>query len=136
MDEIAVQFEEASAIRTLISGADPAQRELACRWAREWVERLAPLNRPQAMLRARRLLGACLAADGRTADAKAVVVTVAAQCAQLRMLRYLVDGGPHVVATLAALRSDQQAGQWNPAWPEVPADFLDQALNAAAPQRV
>lgn len=136
MDEIAVQFEEASAIRTLIAGADPAQRELACRWAREWVDRLAPLNRPQAMLRARRLLGACLAADGRTADAKAVVVTVAAQCAQLRMLRYLVDGGPHVVATLAALRSDQQAGQWNPAWPEVPADFLDQALNAAAPQRV
>lgn len=136
MDEIAVQFEEASAIRTLIAGADPAQRELACRWAREWVDKLAPLNRPQAMLRARRLLGACLAADGRTADAKAMVVTVAAQCAQLRMLRYLVDGGPHVVATLAALRLDQQAGQWNPAWPEVPADFLDQALSAAAPQRV
>jgi serine/threonine-protein kinase PknK len=136
MDEIAVQFEEASAIRTLIAGADPAQRELACRWAREWVDRLAPLNRPQAMLRARRLLGACLAADGRTADAKAMVATVAAQCAQLRMLRYLVDGGPHVVATLASLRSDQQAGQWNPAWPEVPGEFLDQALNAAAPQRV
>ncbi len=136
MDEIAVQFEEASAIRTLISGDDPAKRGLACRWAREWVDRLAPLNRPQALLRARRLLGACLAADSQTVEAKATVAAVAAQCAQLRMLRYLVDGGPHVVATLAALRADQQAGHWDPRWPEVPVDFLDDALTAVVPQRV
>ncbi|MGV0743900.1 protein kinase domain-containing protein [Mycolicibacterium sp. XJ870] len=136
MDGIAVQFEEASAIRTLMTGDDPAERELACRWAREWVDRLTVLNRPQALLRARRLLGACLAADGRTADAQATVATVAAQCAQLRMLRYLVDGGPHVVAVLAQLRADQQAGRWSPHWPEVPAEFLDQALSASVPQRV
>ncbi|GAB5897578.1 serine/threonine-protein kinase [Mycolicibacterium mageritense] len=136
MDEIAVQFEEASAIRTLIKADDPAKRDLACRWAREWVDRLAQQNRPQAMLRARRLLGACLAADGRTADAKALIAGVAAQCAQLQMLRYLVDGGPHVVATLSALRAAQRAGRWDPEWPEVPAEFLDQALNAVVPQRV
>jgi serine/threonine-protein kinase PknK len=136
MDEIAVQFEEASAIRTLVAHGDPDERDLACRWAREWVDRLVPLNRPQALLRARRLLGACLAADGRTDEAKATVAGVAAQCAQLQMLRYLVDGGPHLIATLAELRADQRAGQWDPQWPEVPADFLDQALDAGVPQRV
>lgn len=136
MDEIAVQFEEASAIRRLIADGDPERRALACRWAREWVDHLTPLNRPQALLRAHRLLGACLAADGRTEEAKATVAAVAAQCARLRMLRYLVDGGPHVVATLAELRADQRAGRWNPDWPEIPTEFLDRALDADAPQRV
>jgi serine/threonine-protein kinase PknK len=136
MDEIAVQFEEASAIRTLITEDDPASRELACRWAQEWVDRLAAENRPQAMLRARRLLGACLAAAGRVDEAKATIATVAAQCAQLGMLRYLVDGGPHVVAILSELHADRQAGWWRSEWPEVPADFLDQALNAEVAQRV
>lgn len=135
MDAIALQFEEASAIRRLMASDDPAARDLACRWAREWVDRLSALNRPQALLRARRLLGACLAADGRTAEAKAMVATVAAQCAQLRMLRYLVDGGPQVVATLVELRADQEAGRWSPEWPEVPADFLQDAINSVAPQR-
>ncbi len=136
MDEIAVQFEEASAIRKLISADDPVKSELACRWAGEWVDCLTPQNRPQALLRARRLLGACLAADGRSAEAKAIIATVAADCARLRMLRYLVDGGPHVVATLSALRADQEAGRWSPEWPEVPSDFLDAAINAAAPQHI
>lgn len=135
MDAIALQFEEASAIRRLMAQDDPAERDLACRWAREWVDRLSALNRPQALLRARRLLGACLAADGRTAEAKAMVATVAAQCAQLRMLRYLVDGGPQVVATLVELCADQEAGRWSPEWPEVPADFLQDAINSVAPQR-
>jgi serine/threonine-protein kinase PknK len=136
MDEIAVQFEEASAIRQLMAENDPGSRDLACRWAREWVDRLGAQNRPQALLRARLLLGACLAADGRPAEARTTIATVAAQCALLQMSRYLVDGGPHVVATLSALRADQQAGQWRSEWPEVPADFLDQALNAAAAQQV
>ncbi|KWX20180.1 protein kinase [Mycolicibacterium wolinskyi] len=136
MDEIAVQFEEASAIRMLIAEDDPDKRALACRWAREWVDGLATRNHPQALLRARRLLGACLAADSQTAEAKATLAGVAAQCAQLRMLRYLVDGGPHVVATLAELRADQQAGRWSLDWPEVPGEFLDQALAAAVPQRI
>jgi serine/threonine-protein kinase PknK len=130
IDEITVQFEEASAIRMLITEDDPASRELACRWAKEWVDRLVAENRPQALLRARRLLGACLAAAGRVDEAKATIAIVAAQCAQLGMLRYVVDGGPHVVATLSALRADQRAGRWRSDWPEVPADFLDQAVNA------
>jgi serine/threonine-protein kinase PknK len=136
IDEITVQFEEASAIRILIAADDPASRELGCRWAQEWVDRLLVQNRPQALLRARRLLGASLSAAGRVDEAKAIVAAVAAQCAQLGMLRYLVDGGPHVAATLADLRADQQAGRWRADWPDVPPEFLDQAVNAVVAQRV
>jgi ATP/maltotriose-dependent transcriptional regulator MalT len=130
IDEITVQHEEASAIRTLLAQQDPAQADLACRWAQEWVDRLAERHRPQALLRARRLLVGCLAAAGRTDEAKAVLVTIASQCAQIGSFRYLPDGGPYVAATLTALHQDQQNGRWRPEWPEVPADFLASLVNA------
>jgi serine/threonine-protein kinase PknK len=136
IDEITVQFEEASAIRLLIAADDPEKRELACRWAQEWVDRTATPTRPQALLRARRLLGASLSAAGRMDEAKAVIAGVAAQCAQLGMLRYLVDGGPYVATALAQLQADQQSAQWRPEWPDIPVDFLDKAVNAQVVQRV
>ena len=136
IDEITVQFEEASAIRLLMAADDPEKKELACQWAQEWVDRTASPNRPQALLRARRLLGATLSAAGRVDEAKTAVATVAAQCAQLGMLRYLVDGGPYVVATLSELQTEQRSGQWRPEWPEIPPDFLDQAVNAEVAQRI
>ncbi len=136
IDEITVQFEEASAIRLLMAADDPEKRELACRWAQEWVDRTTSPNRPQALLRARRLLGASLSAAGRIDEAKTTIATVAAQCAQLGMLRYLVDGGPYVAAMLSELQADQRSGRWRPEWPEIPPDFLDQAVNAEVAQRV
>jgi ATP/maltotriose-dependent transcriptional regulator MalT len=136
IDEITVQFEEASAIRVLMTADDPESKNLACRWAQEWVDRTASPNRPQALLRARRLLGASLSAAGRIDEAKTAIATVAAQCAQLKMLRYLVDGGPYVAAMLSELQADQRAGRWRPEWPEIPADFLDRAVNAGVAQRV
>jgi ATP/maltotriose-dependent transcriptional regulator MalT len=136
IDEITVQFEEASAIRLLMDADDPEKRELACRWAQEWVDRTSEPIRPQALLRARRLLGASLSAAGHIDEAKATVAVVAAQCAQLRMLRYLVDGGPYVAAVLAELQADQRSGRWRPEWPEVPTDFLEQAVNAQVVQQV
>jgi ATP/maltotriose-dependent transcriptional regulator MalT len=136
IDEITVQFEEASAIRLLMAADDPESRDLACRWAQEWVDRTTSPNRPQALLRARRLLGASLWAAGRIEEAKTMIAGVAAQCAQLAMLRYLVDGGPYVAANLSELQADQRAGKWSREWPEVPADFLDRAVDAAVAQRV
>jgi serine/threonine-protein kinase PknK len=136
IDEITVQFEEASAIRILMDSDDPEEREIACRWAQEWVDRTSAPNRPQALLRACRLLGASLSAAGHVDDAKATIAAVAAQCAQLRMLRYLVDGGPYVAAMLSELQADQRSARWQPQWPDVPADFLDQAVNARVVQRV
>jgi serine/threonine-protein kinase PknK len=136
IDEITVQFEEASAIRVLMGADDQDSKELACRWAQEWVDRTASPARPQALLRARRLLGASLSAAGHVDEAKATIAAVAAQCAQLRMLRYLVDGGPYVAATLAELRADQWSGWWRPEWPEIPPDFLDAAVEAGVAQRI
>src|SRR6202008_5138489 len=112
IDEITVQFEEASAIRLLMAADDPEKKELACRWAQEWVDRTTSPNRPQALLRARRLLGATLSAAGRGDEPKTAVATVAAQCAQLGMLRYLVDGGPYVAVTLSQLQTEQLSGRW------------------------
>lgn len=136
IDEITVQFEEASAIRLLMAEDDEEKRELACRWAQEWVDRTTSPNRPQALLRARRLLGASLSAAGRVDEAKTTIATVAAQCAHLGMLRYLVDGGPYVAAILAELQVDQRSGWWRPEWPEIPPEFLDQAVNAEVAQRI
>ena len=136
IDEITVQFEEATAIRLLIAEDDSASRELACRWVQEWVDRLAAQNHPQPLLRARRLLAACLAAAGRGDEAKRTLATIAAQCAQLRMFRFLLDSGPYVTETLAALREDRAAGRWRPEWPDVPADFLDRLANAEVVQRI
>jgi len=130
IDEITVQHEEASAIRTLLAQQDPAKAALACRWAQVWVDRLAKRHRPQALLRARRLLVACLAAAGRADEAKAVLATIASQCAQIGSFRYLPDGGPYVAAMLTALHEDQQNGLWRPEWPEVPADFLASLVDA------
>ena len=76
------------------------------------------------------MLVACLAAAGRADEAKAVLVTIASQCAQLGSFRYLPDGGPYVAAALTALREDQQNGHWRPEWPEVPADYLARLVNA------
>ena len=75
-------------------------------------------------------------AAGRVDEAKTTIATVAAQCAQLGLLRYLVDGGPYVAATLSELQADQRAGRWRPEWPEIPPDFLDQAVNAQVAQRI
>jgi ATP/maltotriose-dependent transcriptional regulator MalT len=136
IDEITVQFEEASAIRVLMGADDQDRKELACRWAQEWVDRTSSPARPQALLRARRLLGASLSAAGHVDGAKATIATVAAQCAQLKMLRYLVDGGPYVAAMLSELQADQRSGWWRPEWPEIPPDFLDEAVTASVAQRI
>ncbi len=136
IDEITVQFEEATAIRLLIAKDDPASRELACRWVQEWVDRLAAQNHPQPLLRARRLLAACLAAAGRDDEAKRTLATIAAQCSQLGLFRFLLDSGPYVTATIAALQEDHAAGRWPPEWPDVPADFLNRLINAEAVQRI
>lgn len=137
IDEITALYEEATAIRLLLSEHDsPEKWELACTWAHEWVDRLVERDRPRALLKVRRLLVACLAATGRTDEAKATLATICAQCAEAGSVRYILDGGPYVVDMLAALREDQLAGWWRSEWPEVPADFLERLVNAQAAQTI
>ncbi|WP_342228430.1 AAA family ATPase [Nocardia wallacei] len=136
IDEFTVLYEEFTAIRLLLADPAPDRIALACRWAQEWVDRLETLDRPRELLKARRLLIACLAAAGHTPAAKALLAKVIAQCAEFGSVRYVLDGGPHVVRTLADLRADQRAGRWDPTWPHVPPEFLDVLVGADAAQEI
>jgi serine/threonine-protein kinase PknK len=129
IDEFTVLYEELMAIRLLLAAGET---ELAGRWVREWVDRLEQLDRPRELLKARRLLVACLAAADRVDEAKTLLAMIAAQCAEVGTVRYLVDGGPQVRALLVQLREDQRSGAWRPEWQPVPADFLTRLVEFPA----
>jgi hypothetical protein len=127
IEEIVAQLEEATTIRLLLA-EHPGGIELACIWAQEWVDTLEGQRRPRALLLARRLLVECLAAAGRTDEAKAMLASITAQCARLGMIRFLPDGGPHIASLLAALRDAQQAERWQPEWAPIPASFMTELV--------
>jgi hypothetical protein len=68
---------------------------------------------------------AALSAAGWTDDAEHTLARIAAQCADRGMTRFLLDGGPRVVALLDELRDDLHGGRWRPTWPVIPVAFLD-----------
>ncbi|MFZ2172570.1 MAG: protein kinase [Rhodococcus sp. (in: high G+C Gram-positive bacteria)] len=129
--EIVAQLDDATEIRRQLD-TDPGE---ACRRAEAWVRRVEGQRRPKAALQAKRLLVACLAAAGRFDEAKTLLASVAATCARIGFVRYLSDGGPLVVRVLTALREDQRSGHWSPEWPEVPAEFLETALECVPSAR-
>ncbi|NGP07342.1 protein kinase, partial [Rhodococcus sp. 14C212] len=129
IEAITAQLDEAVAIWALLDDGTPASTELACTWAQEWVDMLADTDRPRAQLQARRLLVNALAAAGRSVEAKKLLATITAQCAALGIVRYLLDGGSHLMALLEDLRMDREAGRWRDDWPTVP----DQFWNALPP---
>ncbi len=125
LGEITAQLFDEAEIRRLVA----AQPVLACRRAQAWVDRLRDQRRPRALLQANRLLVATLGAAGRTAEAKQTLTTMAAQCAERGMVRYLLDGGPHVVALLTELNNDLRTGRWQSTWTAVPHTFLERVMN-------
>ena len=125
--EITAQLRDETEIRGLLA----AQPDLACRRAQAWVQRLQHQGRPRALLQANRLLVVCLSAAGRIDEAKQTLTSLAAQCAELGLVRYLLDDGPDLIAALAALRDDLHGDQWNPTWPQVPSAFLDRIVSEA-----
>jgi hypothetical protein len=130
IDEITAQLEEDTAIRLLITHSRE-QDDVACRWAQEWVDRLKGRGRHRASLRAERLLAECLAAAGRTAEAKQLFGSVLARCADLGMVPFPIDGGERLVSLIAEVRNDQQTGSSDPMTPELPMTFLDRILDTA-----
>ncbi|MBV6755897.1 serine/threonine-protein kinase [Rhodococcus opacus] len=136
IEALTAQIEEATAIRLLLDEHSSEQAELACTWAQEWVARYRGRPASRLLMQARRLLVACLAASGRIEEAKELLASITAQCAELGMVRHLPDGGPRVVSLLAALREDQAAGRWRGDWVPVPAPFLADLVTATALQRL
>ena len=137
-DDAAVVERYLTALRAAArrTGSSTTRAARTCTWAREWVDRMEARRSPLALLQARRLVVACLSAAGRIDEAKAMLASIAAQCAPLGMIRYLADGGPYVVSLLAALRDDQLADRWRPEWPPLPAPFLTDLVAADAAQVV
>jgi ATP/maltotriose-dependent transcriptional regulator MalT len=132
--EITAQLQDETAIRALIADSGVGEHnDVAREWAQEWVDRLQGRGRDHALLRAQRTLAECLAAAGRTVEAKQLLGTVLARCADLRMVRFPNDGGPRLIPLIAELRDDQQMGRFDPMKPQPPISFLDQILDAAAP---
>jgi ATP/maltotriose-dependent transcriptional regulator MalT len=129
IDEMTAQLEEDTAIRLLITGS-PEQVDVACRWAKEWVDRLQGRGRHRASLRAERLLAECLSAAGRTAQAKQLLGAVLARCANLGMVQFPIGGGEQLVSLIAEIRNDQQMGRSDPAVPQLSMTFLDRVLEA------
>ncbi|WP_112299083.1 serine/threonine-protein kinase [Rhodococcus wratislaviensis] len=127
--EIVAQLDDATEIRKQLA-VDP---DVACRRAEEWVRRVERESRPRAAMQASRLLVACLVAAGRVDEAEPVLASIAATCARIGFVRYLIDGGPRMVPALTALLEDRRAGRWQSDWPEVPEEFLVAALETATP---
>ena len=127
LGEITAQLRDETEIRGLLAD----QPGLACDRAQAWVLRLQPQARPRALLQANRLLVAALCAAGRTDDAKQTLAHIAAQCAEHGMIRYLLDGGPRVVALLAELRDDLDSDRWRTTWRAIPPAFLDAMVSEA-----
>ncbi|MFD9670223.1 hypothetical protein ACFWAY_53455 [Rhodococcus sp. NPDC059968] len=130
VDAITAQLEEDTAIRLLIAEDSPEPTRLACTWAQEWVNMLEDSGRRRALLQAKRLFVVCLTAAGRTDEAKGLLASIAAQCAELGMTRYLLDSPPSVRELVVDLRDDQLAGRCPPDWAPVPTSFLTDVLTA------
>lgn len=132
LDEMTAQLEHDTAIRLLLTDSRVgAQHDLACRWAQEWVDRLKGRGRHRALLRAERTLAECLSAAGRTAEAKQLLGSVLARCADVGMVRFPIDGGKRLVSLIAEVRNDQQMGRSDPTMPQLPMSFLGRVLAAA-----
>jgi serine/threonine-protein kinase PknK len=129
--EITAQLEEETAIRALIAESGVGEHnDVACDWAQEWVDRLQGSGRHRALLRAQRTLAECLAAAGRTAEAKRLLGAVLARCADLGIVRFPIDGGARLVPLIAEVRNDLQMGGSDPGQ-QPPMSFLDRVLDAA-----
>jgi ATP/maltotriose-dependent transcriptional regulator MalT len=129
IDEVTLQWQEATAIRLLLNEARPEQLDLAITWAREWVDKLEGRGRHRALLQAKRLLVACLAVAGHDAEALQLLSATAAECAEHGMVRFLLDEGPPIRALIATLRRESAADRWQPQWTPVPPPFLDQSVS-------
>ena len=102
----------------------PGRHRIGVYPAQDAVDRLIGSGRDRALLQARRLLVGCLAADRRPNQSQALLATLAAQCAEHGMSRYLVDAGPPITATVEALVERHRQNRWPAQWPAVPQDFL------------
>jgi serine/threonine-protein kinase PknK len=130
IEQITAELEDEAAITLLLSSADPERIPDACDWADDRLRALAGTGRELASLQAARLQVACMWAAGRREEAQAALVPVAAECARHGLIRFLLDGGPHVVTALTALRENSAEISGQSRHFDVPYAFIDVVLGA------
>ncbi|MFC9359245.1 protein kinase [Rhodococcus sp. NPDC057014] len=101
------QLEDEAAIILLLRKGEHASIELAYDWAGDWVRALTGTGRELALLCATRLLVSCLWAMGRKTDATTALTPLAIACSQHRLVRFLPDGGPHVIEAFSVLSGER-----------------------------
>jgi serine/threonine-protein kinase PknK len=104
IEAITAQTVEASAIRQILRTKEPGQVDAACGRARQLAQEIAMDDRPRALLQAKLLLVACLIDAERKIEADDVLIPVAQQCAELGLVRVLVDAGPQLINAVTRIR--------------------------------
>ncbi|WP_405181964.1 protein kinase [Nocardia sp. NBC_01377] len=117
---ITAEFREDSAIRRLLARHSVTASALACERARRLVDRIARMTRPRALLRARLLLIACLAAAGERDEAERILRPLVRQCAELGLVGILRFADPKIGDVLRDMTADG-TGTW-------PSDFVRRVL--------
>ncbi|MEV6138025.1 protein kinase [Nocardia sp. NPDC051990] len=119
---------EDSRIRILLHGS-PLDITTACTEAEARMNRITAADRPRAHLQARLLHSACLQAAGRVGDALEAAAPAVAQCAELDLPQFLLDGGPQIAALVGMFIDDKERD--SSLWPQVRRSFLDEVLQIA-----
>jgi serine/threonine-protein kinase PknK len=127
---ITAELEDETAITLLLRGEDPEQLRFACDWANDRMRTLEGTGRELASLHAARLRASCLWAAGRTDDAEGALLPVAVECARHGWIRFLLDGGPFVVAALTSLREHAARAEGKSTRTDLPHAFVDAVLSA------
>nr|WP_250771874.1 serine/threonine-protein kinase [Rhodococcus sp. MSC1_016] len=130
IERVTAEMENEATILLMLRSGDPEQLSLACDLAENWVQALAGTGRELARLGATRLLAACLWAAGRKEEAQQTLIPVVAQCERHGLIRFLLDGGPHVVSVLKAVREQLHEGG-AAMHPDVLLPFIDTVLHSA-----
>lgn len=125
------ELEDEAAITLLLRDDDPENIRVACQWADERVRGLDGTGRELARLHAARLTVSCLWAAGRADDSRAALLPIAVECARHGWIRFLLDGGPFVVAALTSLREHAARAEGESARMDLPRAFVDAVLSAA-----
>lgn len=130
IEQITTELEEEAAITLLLRSGDADRIRSAGDWAADRLRALEGSNRDLARLQAARLRVLCLWTAGRTEDAEAAVLPIVAECARHGLIRFLLDGGPGVVAALTSMREHALSATGLGALAESTRVFTDAVLSA------
>ncbi|MGO4613521.1 protein kinase [Nocardia sp. 2YAB30] len=103
MSALTFELGHDSAIRLLLAERTGAAAELAVCRAEQLVRQISRQDRPRALLHAELLRGCCLAATGQTLRAAELLAPVLSRCAELGLVRLVVDAGRQLQTVIETL---------------------------------